>query len=70
MLLKAVKWSHHESDIRAVDGNRQVSGPANTADAERLVACWNACQKVGISTEDLHAGLLGDWAAAYRESQP
>lgn len=32
------------------------------ADARRLVACWNAC--VGIPTEELEAGLIGDALSA------
>lgn len=58
--------------IRSANNSQRIcdlwgeTGDRDAANARRLVACWNACERAGLSNEQLDAGIL-DKAAAVPE---
>lgn len=53
-LIKAVAWSSSEYELRTVNGDHQVCGPADKDDAELIERLWNShVRAVALAEKEL-----------------
>lgn len=43
--------------VAGVGGTRD-NGDVAVANADRLIACWNACESAGLTTDSLNGGMI------------